>query len=86
MIKRHSLNMSPIKYPGGLRIIECQTCSYAVVTEVDEWGIIKAETKIKINSGDHNASHSYIYTPVEEIADADASEIADDIPEDAFFN
>lgn len=60
MSKHHKLTMSKTKYPGGLRIIECHQCTYALAAEVDESGAIQVETKVKINRGDPAASHSYL--------------------------
>ncbi|MCP4422574.1 MAG: hypothetical protein GY805_38680 [Chloroflexi bacterium] len=61
--QQHHLVISPIKYPGGLRIVECETCSYAFATETDLQGIIKMETKESINQGDAYASHTLFQTP-----------------------
>jgi len=64
----HHLKMSPVRYPGGLRIVECDTCQYAFAAEFDALGIIKLETKESINKGDIHASHSLFQTPKIELS------------------
>jgi hypothetical protein len=61
--QQHHLVMSPVKYPGGLRILECHDCQYAFAVEFDAQGILKMETKESINRGDSFASHSLFQTP-----------------------
>lgn len=63
MNKHHELIISPIQYPGGLRIVECKSCSYAFAAEVNEVGMLEQETKVQINEGDLNASHSLFQVP-----------------------
>ena len=63
MSKQHSLAMSSIKYPGGLRIVECQECSYAFAAEVDAVGVIDLASKVPINHGDLSVSHNFFQTP-----------------------
>lgn len=63
MMNQHNLTLSSIKYPGGLRIVECKTCRYAFAAEFDAQGIIKLETKESLNKGDIYASHSLFQTP-----------------------
>ncbi|NKQ34735.1 MAG: hypothetical protein HF973_03870 [Chloroflexi bacterium] len=59
MRKQHRLTISPQKYPGGIRFIECQECSYAAAAVVDEHGYIQPGSKMKINSGNTQAAHAY---------------------------
>jgi hypothetical protein len=59
----HNLKISPVNYPRGLRIVECDTCRYAFAAEFDAQGIIRLETKESINRGDVSASHSLFQTP-----------------------
>ena len=66
MYKQHTLKMAKAKYPGGLRIIECEECAYTFAVEVDQNGIIKVDTKIQINNGDLYASHSFFQIPQDE--------------------
>lgn len=61
--QEHQLVLSRVKYPGGLRIVECRECQYAFAAEFDTQGIIKMETKEAINRGDGYASHSLFQTP-----------------------
>lgn len=59
----HTLEVSNVQYPGGLRIVECTVCDYAFAAEVDSSGILKMDTKEVFNYGDTNASHSLFQTP-----------------------
>lgn len=59
----HQLKISSTRYPGGLRIVECDTCRYAFAAEFDAQGIIKLETRVGINPGDAHATHSMFQTP-----------------------
>lgn len=63
MTKEHTLLMSKVKYPRGLRIIECQECRYAFAVEVDNQNIMQMHTRVKINEGDFEASHAYFHIP-----------------------
>lgn len=63
MDKQHILKMAEIKYPGGLRIIECETCSYAFAVEFDGDDVMQMHTKVKINEGNCEAAHSYFHIP-----------------------
>jgi hypothetical protein len=63
MNQQHSITISSIKYPGGLRIVECSECNYAFAAEVDTVGVIDLSTKVPINQGDLSASHSFFQTP-----------------------
>ncbi|RMG94745.1 MAG: hypothetical protein D6706_13270 [Chloroflexi bacterium] len=65
MSKHHQLKMKDVKYPGGLRIFECQQCRYAFAAEVDENDVILVETRVYINFGDPEASHSFFQAPDE---------------------
>ena len=58
MSKQHLLTVSDVKYPGGLRIVECHECRYAFAVEVDQYGIMELDTRVTINEGDYTASHS----------------------------
>ena len=62
MNEHHILTMSKKQYPGELRFIECEECSYALAAEVDEHGFIRLGSKVKINSGDVAAGH--VYSPM----------------------
>ncbi|MEZ4594095.1 MAG: hypothetical protein R3D55_23585 [Chloroflexota bacterium] len=59
----HTLKISPIRYPGGLRIVECDSCRYAFAVELDAQGVIKWQTKESINTGDIHATHQLFQTP-----------------------
>jgi hypothetical protein len=61
--QQHQLKISPIQYPGGLRIVECETCRYAFAAEINEVGMLQQETKVQINEGDLDASHSLFQVP-----------------------
>jgi hypothetical protein len=63
MNKQHSLTISNIKYPGSLRIVECNECNYAFAAEVDTVGVIDLATKVPINQGDLSVSHNFFQTP-----------------------
>ncbi len=63
MSKHHQLRISPIQYPGGLRIVECETCRYAFAAEINEAGMLQQETKEQFNEGDLDASHSLFQVP-----------------------
>jgi hypothetical protein len=63
MYEQHRLKMAHVKYPGGLRIIECGECAYAFAVEVDQDDVLQMHTRIKINEGDFEASHSYFQIP-----------------------
>ena len=63
MNKHHELKMAKTKYPGGLRIIECETCRYAFAIEVDQDEVLQMDTRIPINEGELEASHSYFQAP-----------------------
>ena len=81
-MKQHKLTMSHVKYPGGIRIIECTECSYALVTEVDQFGIVQMDARVKINYGDPEASHSYVHAPQDERDEDIYAQILDDIARD----
>ncbi|MBK7896535.1 MAG: hypothetical protein WAS33_03025 [Candidatus Promineifilaceae bacterium] len=59
----HTLKISPIRYPGGLRIVECDSCRYAFAVEFDAQGAVKWHTKEWINRGDSHATHHLFQTP-----------------------
>jgi hypothetical protein len=59
MNKNHKLIMSTATYPRGLRFIECQECKYALAVEVDERGFLQMHTRIKVNAGELDATHTY---------------------------
>ena len=82
IMKHHKLTMSKREYPGGLRIIECEECAYAWVAEVNQYGAIRADTKIKINRGDLEASHSYIHAPQVESSQDIYDQILEDLAGD----
>ena len=63
MNNQHKLKISPVNYPGGLRIIECGSCSYAFAAEINSAGVLDHETRVQINEGDLNASHSLFELP-----------------------
>ena len=63
MNNHHELSISPIQYPGGLRIVECVTCRYAFAAEINEVGMLQQESKVQINEGDLDASHSLFQVP-----------------------
>ena len=63
MSKQHQLHISPIQYPGGLRIVECETCRYAFAAEINDVGMLQYETQVQINEGDFNASHTLFQVP-----------------------
>ena len=63
MSKHHQLRISPSQYPGGLRIVECETCRYAFAAEINEAGMLQQETKEQFNEGDLDASHSLFQVP-----------------------
>lgn len=65
MQKQHKMFMSPKKYPGGLRIFECETCRYAFAAEVGEHDIIRYDTKVTFNYGDLEAAHTIFQMPDE---------------------
>lgn len=62
-MKNHQLMVAKTKYPGGLRLYECDECRYAFAAEVDQNGIIEMHSKVMINDGDYQASHSLFQTP-----------------------
>ncbi|MCA9898960.1 MAG: hypothetical protein KC433_12285 [Anaerolineales bacterium] len=74
----HELKISPVRYPGGLRIVECQDCRYAFAAEFDAQGIIKLDTKESINKGDIHASHRMFQTPQIELELSMAAELDTD--------
>lgn len=57
----HYLKMSNVEYPGRLRIIECEACSYALAAEVDEQGNLLMDTRIKFNCGDSESPHYFFH-------------------------
>lgn len=63
MNKHHRLQMSPKKYPNGLRFVECSECNYAFAVTVNEYGIIQMDTRVQVNEGDPEASHSFFQAP-----------------------
>ena len=63
MSKQHQLHISPIQYPGGLRIVECETCRYAFAAETSDVGMLQYETQVQINEGDLDASHTLFQVP-----------------------
>lgn len=65
MSKSHDVRMLDKSYPGGLRIFECQVCHYAFAAEVDEHGIIQLNTRVPINQGDLQATHTLFQVPAE---------------------
>ena len=58
-MKQHHLTLRSVRYPGGLRIIECESCSYALAVEVDQSGIIRMETAVSLDHGDYSVSHAF---------------------------
>lgn len=62
MNKNHKLVMATTAYPRGLRFIECQECEYALAVEVDDHGFLQMHTRIKVNAGDPEATHTYSHT------------------------
>lgn len=65
MNNHHALLMAKTKFPRGLRIIECEECRYAFAVEINQQGIIDLDTKVQINEGDQQASHSFFQAPIE---------------------
>lgn len=63
----HQVVMSPVKYPGGLRIFECNQCRYAFAAKIDDAGVIMFDTRVRVNNGDLEATHSLFMTPVIEL-------------------
>ena len=61
--KHHQLKISPIRYPGGLRIVECQICRYAFAAEINEAGVLDHTTRIQFNEGELEASHALFEVP-----------------------
>ena len=61
--EHHQLIISPVNYPRGLRIIECESCRYAFAAEINEAGVLQQDTKVQINEGDINASHTLFQVP-----------------------
>lgn len=59
----HELKISPVNYPGGLRIVECSTCRYAFAAEINGAGVLDHETRVQFNEGDVDASHSLFEVP-----------------------
>ena len=78
MSNLHELKISPVRYPGGLRIVECDACRYAFAAEFDAQGIIKLDTKESINQGDIHASHRLFQTPQIELELDMAAELDND--------
>lgn len=64
-MKQHHLTLRSNRYPGGLRIIECESCSYALAVEVNRYGTIQMETAVSIDHGDLTATHAFFQAPDE---------------------
>ena len=65
MSNNHVLTMSPKKYPGDLRIVECTACRYAFAVKVNEKGMMRMDTIEHFNEGDQTASHALFQMPQE---------------------
>lgn len=65
MSKSHMVRMSQKTYPGGLKFFECRECNYAFAAEINKIGVLKYPTKITVNHGDLEATHSYFFIPDE---------------------
>ena len=63
MSNLHELKISPVRYPGGLRIVECDACRYAFAAEINEAYVLDIDTRIQINEGDLDASHTLFEVP-----------------------
>lgn len=63
MSKHHQLKISPTHYPGGLRIVECETCRYAFAAEINEAGVLDHITRIQFNEGELEVSHALFEVP-----------------------
>lgn len=59
----HKLQISPVRYPGGLRIVECTSCRYAFAAEINAAGVLDHSTREQFNAGDLDASHSLFEVP-----------------------
>ncbi|MEM7800214.1 MAG: hypothetical protein AAF633_13555 [Chloroflexota bacterium] len=58
-----------------MRIFECKSCRYAFAATVDEHGIIMHETRVPINHGDPNATHTLFQIPEETVSVEMTSEL-----------
>ncbi|MCA9918124.1 MAG: hypothetical protein KC445_09235 [Anaerolineales bacterium] len=65
MTKAHTISMSKKVYPGGLRFFECRECEYAFAAEINAVGVLEYDTKVTVNYGDREATHSYFFVPDE---------------------
>jgi len=63
MAKSHTIRMSQKTYPGGLRFFECGECGYAFAAEVNAAGVLEYSTRVTVNYGDLEATHSYFFIP-----------------------
>ncbi|MAT98702.1 MAG: hypothetical protein CL608_16285 [Anaerolineaceae bacterium] len=84
--QQHQLVISPVRYPGGLRIVQCHDCQYAFAAEFDAQGIIKMETKETFNHGDAYASHSLFQTPTIELELSFDAELETEDEDHSFFD
>lgn len=55
----HQLKISNRSYSKTVRFLECDHCDYALAVEVDRKGVVKLDSRIKINKGDANAAHTF---------------------------
>lgn len=62
-MSQHQLFISKARYPGGLRIIECHACSYAMAAEINETGVVQYETAVSLDYGDFTATHALFQAP-----------------------
>ena len=67
MPETHKMTISSRKGSNGLRIFECDSCSYAFAAEVNGHDIIQYDTKVTINYGDLKAAHALFQIPEEEL-------------------
>lgn len=64
-MKTHTVSMSEKTYPGGLRFFECRECDYAFAAEINNAGVLAYDSKVTVNYGDLEATHSYFFIPDE---------------------
>jgi hypothetical protein len=85
MPKTHKMTMSARKGSKGLRIFECESCSYAFAAEVNAQDVIQYGTKVTINYGDLEAAHTLFQIPDDELTLNISSSINPEMEEDFPF-
>lgn len=77
LVQEHQVVMANRRYPKGLRFFECRDCDYAFMAEVQPNNMPDLRTRVRINSGDPQATHSLFFAPKIELSFSVDASVAD---------